>query len=443
MAYSSSSLSEVELSSSLDSFLAFKAIDLLCMVTAIDINQGRLKILKQTANLQQLNNVVTTVHANLGIFHVSKFMSLVVVYDRIYAFQIGYASSNEDGEPTVVYYSKLMQGPIHQGVVKSGSCRNEDKNSRLRYGEYVVELDLEEEPTPTRETYAPSASKTAKQLVAKRNQKRLKSILLIAIPDEYLLSLRCLQLLNHSGGSKSTQGLKKQPTTSSNLKNEDFQRLMKMTWKELDLEGGGRVDCQSEEIHSLEGRAMHQTNESSSHARVAQDGLGGYDWSNDFEVEPQNEKRAVHTVSTVRPVSTARPVSTVRPVSTTRPVSTVRPFAPKIPQTSGAIRTIYPRMDNGNPEILLHDHVVVDSGCSSHMTSNKAYLSDYEDYNGGFVAFGSDPKGVHVLRLEDGTEINMLAERRYPLTKNTLEEDDDLRLPVVSDMICSGFAKVY
>ncbi|GKE70938.1 hypothetical protein Tco_1529010, partial [Tanacetum coccineum] len=29
----------------------------------------------------------------------------------------------------------------------------------------------------------------------------------------------------------------------------------------------------------------------------------------------------------------------------------------------------------------------------SHMTGNKAYLSDYEDYNGGFVAFGSDRKG--------------------------------------------------
>ncbi|GKF56784.1 hypothetical protein Tco_0170321, partial [Tanacetum coccineum] len=29
------------------------------------------------------------------------------------------------------------------------------------------------------------------------------------------------------------------------------------------------------------------------------------------------------------------------------------------------------------------DHAVVDSGCSSHMTSNKAYLSDYKDYNGG------------------------------------------------------------
>ncbi|GJY12658.1 hypothetical protein Tco_0381967 [Tanacetum coccineum] len=28
-----------------------------------------------------------------------------------------------------------------------------------------------------------------------------------------------------------------------------------------------------------------------------------------------------------------------------------------------------------------------------HMTGNKAYLSDYEDFNEGFVAFGSDPKG--------------------------------------------------
>ncbi|GKD66335.1 hypothetical protein Tco_1308443, partial [Tanacetum coccineum] len=48
------------------------------------------------------------------------------------------------------------------------------------------------------------------------------------------------------------------------------------------------------------------------------------------------------------------------------------------------------KFEYGNPEILLQDHAVVDSGCSSHMTGNKAYLSDYEDYNGGFVAFGSD-----------------------------------------------------
>ncbi|GKD64688.1 hypothetical protein Tco_1306796 [Tanacetum coccineum] len=52
----------------------------------------------------------------------------------------------------------------------------------------IVNRDLEEEPVPTtRETSAPPAPKTAKQLAARRNQERVKSILLLAIPDEYLL----------------------------------------------------------------------------------------------------------------------------------------------------------------------------------------------------------------------------------------------------------------
>ncbi|GJW69943.1 hypothetical protein Tco_0126860 [Tanacetum coccineum] len=51
----------------------------------------------------------------------------------------------------------------------------------------IVNGDLEEEPAPTGETSAPPAPKTAKQLAARRNQERVKSILLLAIPDEYLL----------------------------------------------------------------------------------------------------------------------------------------------------------------------------------------------------------------------------------------------------------------
>ncbi|GJV17615.1 hypothetical protein Tco_1362938 [Tanacetum coccineum] len=51
----------------------------------------------------------------------------------------------------------------------------------------IVNGDLEEEPAPTGETYAPPAPKTAKQLAARRNQERVKIILLLAIPDEYLL----------------------------------------------------------------------------------------------------------------------------------------------------------------------------------------------------------------------------------------------------------------
>ncbi|GJZ08931.1 hypothetical protein Tco_0543214 [Tanacetum coccineum] len=39
-----------------------------------------------------------------------------------------------------------------------------------------------------------------------------------------------------------------------------------------------------------------------------------------------------------------------------------------------------------------------------------------------------DNCGVHTLILEDGTEIHMLAERKYPLTKETLEKMMSLKL---------------
>ncbi|GKF39012.1 hypothetical protein Tco_0119073, partial [Tanacetum coccineum] len=62
----------------------------------------------------------------------------------------------------------------------------------------------------------------------------------------------------------------------------------------------------------------------------------------------QNKKRAVHKVSTARPVST------------------VRPFAPKITQTSGANRPIYPRIDNvrlrGSHSPIKRKRAVVNTG---------------------------------------------------------------------------------
>ncbi|GKF81248.1 hypothetical protein Tco_0239850, partial [Tanacetum coccineum] len=46
---------------------------------------------------------------------------------------------------------------------------------------------LEKEPAPTGDQSGPPAPKTSKQLAVRRNQERAKSILLLAIPDEYLL----------------------------------------------------------------------------------------------------------------------------------------------------------------------------------------------------------------------------------------------------------------
>nr|GEX10019.1 putative ribonuclease H-like domain-containing protein [Tanacetum cinerariifolium] len=47
----------------------------------------------------------------------------------------------------------------------------------------------------------------------------------------------------------------------------------------------------------------------------------------------------------------------------------------------------------GNPQLAFQDKGVIDSGCSRHMIGNMSYLSDFEELNGGYVAFGGNPNG--------------------------------------------------
>ncbi|GJY32846.1 putative ribonuclease H-like domain-containing protein [Tanacetum coccineum] len=49
-------------------------------------------------------------------------------------------------------------------------------------------------------------------------------------------------------------------------------------------------------------------------------------------------------------------------------------------------------IDHGDPHVALKDTGIFDSGCSRHMIGNKSYLTDYQDYDGGFVAFGGSSK---------------------------------------------------
>ncbi|GKE32729.1 hypothetical protein Tco_1452051, partial [Tanacetum coccineum] len=51
------------------------------------------------------------------------------------------------------------------------------------------------------------------------------------------------------------------------------------------------------------------------------------------------------------------------------------------------------RENVGNPQYTLQDQGIFDSGCYRHMTGNKYYLTDYQDIDGGFVAFAGSPKG--------------------------------------------------
>nr|GEV32695.1 putative ribonuclease H-like domain-containing protein [Tanacetum cinerariifolium] len=62
-------------------------------------------------------------------------------------------------------------------------------------------------------------------------------------------------------------------------------------------------------------------------------------------------------------------------------------------QTSEHVKTAKTSVKPGNPQQALKDKGVIDSGCSRHMTGNISYLSEFKEINGGYVAFGGNPKG--------------------------------------------------
>nr|GEU83158.1 hypothetical protein [Tanacetum cinerariifolium] len=54
----------------------------------------------------------------------------------------------------------------------------------------------------------------------------------------------------------------------------------------------------------------------------------------------------------------------------------------------------------GHPQQALKNKGIVDSGCSRHMTSNKAYLADYQEiHDGGFINFGSSRASIDESNL--------------------------------------------
>nr|GFB35386.1 putative ribonuclease H-like domain-containing protein [Tanacetum cinerariifolium] len=72
-----------------------------------------------------------------------------------------------------------------------------------------------------------------------------------------------------------------------------------------------------------------------------------------------------------------------------------RPFTrhPSSKPSISPLRVTAVKPSAGNPQQALKDKGVIDSGCSRHMTENMSYLSDFEELNGGYAAFGGNPKG--------------------------------------------------
>ncbi|GJZ27104.1 hypothetical protein Tco_0571357 [Tanacetum coccineum] len=146
-------------------------------------------------------------------------------------------------------------------------------------------------------------------------------------------------------------------------------------------------------------------------------------WNNVQRVNKQNQfvPSAVLTRTGKIPVNTARAsgtknISTARQsfnkqavlTSTAMKVNTVKPIVNRVRTTNVFHKTHSPSSRpfkkttvlsinfakqkvntvKDYPHRALKNKGIVDSGCSRHMTGNKAYLAEFQDFNGGPVAFG-------------------------------------------------------
>nr|GEV98669.1 putative ribonuclease H-like domain-containing protein [Tanacetum cinerariifolium] len=129
------------------------------------------------------------------------------------------------------------------------------------------------------------------------------------------------------------------------------------------------------------------------------------------QVVPSFAQSSEHVNSprhSVKPIVTPIPAATPAPAVLTqsKPVlnTAVRPISAAQPNIS-VTRPRYAHHDftkskspiksatQGNLQQALKDKGVIDSRCSRHMTRNMSYLSDFEELNRGYVAFGGNPKG--------------------------------------------------
>ncbi|GJV20600.1 putative ribonuclease H-like domain-containing protein, partial [Tanacetum coccineum] len=109
-----------------------------------------------------------------------------------------------------------------------------------------------------------------------------------------------------------------------------------------------------------------------------------------FSTARQSFNRQTVLTNTAMKVNTVKPiVNRVRPANvfhkthspTTRPFKKTTVLRPKFSNQKLNTAKDYPHR-------ALKNKGIVDSGCSRHMTGNKAYLAEFQDFNGGPVAFG-------------------------------------------------------
>ncbi|GJT52599.1 ribonuclease H-like domain-containing protein [Tanacetum coccineum] len=129
----------------------------------------------------------------------------------------------------------------------------------------IVIGDLQEEPAPIRDQSGPSAPpdpKIAKQLAVKRNQERVKSILLLVIPDEYLLKFHNFENFTTAPNESLDKAYDRFQKLISQLEvhaapvlkqdiNQKFLRSLPHSWSQIALIMRNKPDIDQTDIDNL------------------------------------------------------------------------------------------------------------------------------------------------------------------------------------------------
>ncbi|GJV48643.1 ribonuclease H-like domain-containing protein [Tanacetum coccineum] len=268
---------------------------------------------------------------------------------------------------------------------------------------------------------------TAEEKAQRRLEVKARSTLMMGIPNEHQLKFnsikdakKLLEAIEKRFGfkSKSTKIVLNLYMRTCNKSINDMKNGFEMEQKAIvDYEKEGcRAPRNQDNKNKESSRRSVPVETSTSTALVSCDGLGGYDWSDQAEEGPNYALMAYFHLQVLTQSASGR-------------------TGPK--RENGSSR-------DGNPQMDLQDQGVIDSGCSRHMTRNMSYLTDYEEINGGYVAFGGNPKGgkitekctiktvdhkVKVIRCDNGTEFKNREMNQFCEMKGILRQFSVARTP--------------
>ncbi|GJY53414.1 hypothetical protein Tco_0445078 [Tanacetum coccineum] len=116
--------------------------------------------------------------------------------------------------------------------------------------------------------------------------------------------------------------------------------------------------------------------------------------NNKTTTKNSNFNQRVNTVSG-KNVNTARPKAVVNAARRKAILNAVKG------NQFNAVKTlacwVWKPKNKGNPQQDLEEKGVIESGCSRNMTGNMSYLTDFEEIDGGYVAFGDTHNMVAFL----------------------------------------------